>query len=355
MSYINGNNIYTSRNVNESKNRPYSKTPIEAISYDEHKEVIQEIEPDCEITSNTRSYNSQQCNQEEKQHNHNHKHCNCTCNCNCNNNNDCDFDCDKDKNNCCKCAVPNYNPSLARPICTYLDYICDEDKTTGTPLFLAIDTATIADYIRVLEFLPICNTGTPCTVDTTSTFTIDSVKATIKDFNFIGPVVATSITVNGKPVLNPVTLPSGISATVDPTSLNKACTDANAGTNSTVYLNAIQSWQILAKFDLCGKVSTGGSTCKFKATFETAYPVTIDSPSTFVAANLCLPEDTSIAIKLNAGFCATGQLLNPTISIPSTGVPPTLSGNLMITPTADMQSIQNTKVCFPAVLPDKKC
>lgn len=349
MSYINENNIYTSRKSSDSQCNVYGKTPIEAVSYSSTP-----VESDVQVinnTSNTFTSSATQASCDAPQPS------NQSCGYTPEPKPDCDFSCNA-QNNCCSCDVPNYNPSLAKPICTFVDYICDETKASGSTLFFNLDTSvSSSNYTVSSQIAPICcNSGT-CSITPDTKFTIESSKVVLKNFKFTGTAATSDVLVNGNPVLSVQPTPTGISATIDPSILDQACSDANKGTKVSLLLNALDPWEFLAKYELCGKIHSCGDTCKFKVSIENliTIPEVLVDPATFVTPELCLPStDSSRPIVINIDFTAVGQLINPTLTGSTTNPCVTLAGKLMISTGANVTSLQNTKVCFPAVLANSK-
>lgn len=367
MSYINDSNIYSSKKSNESQCNLYGRTPIEAVSYS-----TVSSNTDCNYStqnqnSTYQTFNDNRPSQVQNQGiiNNEVSPANCdisqpnisvTCNCN-SNKEGCDFNCNA-ADNCCNCEVPNYNASQARPICTFLDYICDESKASGSTLFFDLDTASSSDKYNVLsQLVPLCcNSGT-CTIDADTKFTIESSKVVLKNFKYTGTITPSDVLVNGNPVLAVQTTATGISATVDPSILDQDCIDCNKGTKVSILLNALSPWEFLAKYELCGKTNACGETCKFKVSIENlvTLPETLTETSTFVSPELCLPSnDPNRPIVINIDFKAIGQLINPVLTGSTVSPCFTLVAKLMISTSANLTSLQNTKVCFPAVLANSK-
>lgn len=294
--------------------------------------------------------------------------CNCTCNCSCNTPTPSDL-CDEctPVTNCCSGETCVFDPCKSKCICTYMDVLYDEETAGGPTLFNAF-SASIPAYNLTSEFFqtPGCCNG--CAVDSTSTFVVDSVNVTLKSFVYTGATIATdavvtttispsSILVNGLPVLSVTQTPNGYSASVDPLVLNTTCNCQDKGTNSNVLIQSLSGFSYTAKYVFCGKVTTNGTTCKFKIIAQNnTIPDLITSSLSFVAPSICMPEiNPPEILNLNMQFGATGQIVNPVITAiggPSpTPVTLTVSGNLMLNTKADLQVSKNTKVCIQGMIP----
>lgn len=276
-----------------------------------------------------------------------------TCNENgCSNNND-KHDCEK-QDKCCNGEICTLDPSKVKCICTYMDIIYSEETVNGSPIFYNIDTSQDSQFSVKAEYKPLdYHCCTPCIVDTTSQFELESVDVAFKNFQLIGPLNTNSVLING--VAIDATLQSnGLSAYIPNSYLNEDCLNKDKGTKISVLLNALASWNFVAKIDLCGKVTTNSTVCKFKISFLNE-DISLSNMSTFVAQDVCIPNIDSTL--LNVRFDATSQLIDPLLTAvlsdptdPTSNVILKLTGNMIINPIANLQILYNSKVCFNAMI-----
>lgn len=350
MSYINGNNIYGARAINETPSKSYSQNQN---NYQVESEIVNENELEMAISES---------NIEVRQHSQ--EKCSCQHNpgdnCHIPNPDQDNWSCGM-TDKCCAGDTCSYDPSKAKCVCTYMDIIFSEDKASGSTLFDLINTGIGTNYTITTEYKSLDpNCCTPCLIDTTSIFTIESESVTIKNFTFTGAIAPTDILINGIPVLSATATNNGITALIDPSIIDANCAKCNKGTKAAILLNALQPWSFIAKIELCGKVTTNGTTCRFKISIENkpTTPEILPSPSTFVAPEVCLPNVTDgKPIVLDINFDAFSQIINPVITAIHTDpadltspIVVTLTGNVMINTNADLQIMKNTKVCFNAMV-----
>lgn len=371
MSYINGNNIYGVRTVNDKSSKYYNS---QNSKYEINPQVMNENEMmpvkgfDQEVAQQSNcSYHQPQnpCPPpSDCKENHGNQHNDCEDHHH-NHQDDCkkkeckkdEWDCGGKTDNCCNGQTCKFDPSKVKCVCTYMDLIFGESKAPGSTLFATIDTTTTADFVITNEYKPTDHCCNPCVIDATSSFTIDSTKVNLKRFAYTGTTITSGdILVNGSPVISVVTTPNGLIATVNPSILDEDCIDSEKGTKATILLNSLAPWEYIASLVLCGKVTTNGTTCKYRMTIENiaSVPGAVTTPSTFVASDLCLPPNEGTSpIVLDIRFSAFSQLINQTIT-PVTNaagvVVPVLNGSLMLNTKADIQVLQNTKVCFNAMI-----
>lgn len=313
---------------------------------------------------NEKYYNQGNCNQpyqencnQPHQGNCNQVSCNDQC---CNENhpkNNCDEECPVEDNCCTGGSCPNsscvYNPSKAKCICTYLDVVYDEKNAVGSTVLNPI-TTNATDYLINAKYEANNGCCTPCTIDETSVFTIESAKVTIKSFLLNNQVITPNLVlVDGLPVLSITPVGNGYTAIVDPAVIDNKCSCQNLGSKASVLLTDIGPWNYIAKYDLCGKVTTGGNTCKFHITIENlpTVPGTIVDLSTFVAPEVCLPpQKQGQPINLDIQFLGIGQIINPTLTFVQATQSVVLTATLMLNAQANLRIMENTKVCFNAML-----
>lgn len=289
------------------------------------------------------------------------KPCGCTHECQCNKPtpkpDDCDNSC-APVNNCCNGQKCKFDSNKAKCVCTFMDVIFDEEIANGTTVFQFI-TATVPNFIITSEFTQSGQCCNACAVDSTSVFTVDSVRTTIKSLVLQDPtsVTLTNVLIGGRPAISVTPDNGGFSAVVDPSVLDAACNCKNEGTNSNVLITGLSDWNYIARHELCGKVTTGGTVCNFKITAENSptIPGTIPDALTFVASDVCLPENTdSGEVRINVDFTGKGQLVNPVITAAG-GPPPlpvtlTVSGNLVLNTLAELTVLKNSRVCIQGMV-----
>lgn len=342
MNYISGDNVYG--------NRPINKMGSKGYIFDKNEtQVEQEIVKPKEHSCNEGKYDKKD-----------YKCCDDKKNDNCDNhyNEDDKWDCEK-TDKCCKGDVYDIDLSKTKCVCSYMDIIFSEKTVTGAPIFFNLDTGNGEEYNIKAEYKPLDhNCCTKCTIDTTSKFEIDDINVTIKPFNLVSPKNG-DVFIDGELVSYQVSPQGNLEASISSMILDKDCSDLCKGTKVSILLNNLESWNFIGKIDLCGTVTTNSVTCKFKVTFETkSLGITTSLPSTFVAPQICIPninEDGNI--NLIARFSAIAQLISPSLSAvlldPTDDQSPvvlTLTGNTMISPMANLEIIQNTKVCFNAMI-----
>lgn len=340
MSYINENNIYGIRKIKETPPKYYTFGHNE-LNLEE--ELVADKECPCH---------------DHKPEKYNHHNEDDNCNKGCNKKDD-GWDCTS-PDKCCIGDTCVYDPTKVKCVCSYMDIIFSEDTVSGSPLFFNLDTGTGSGYTIKAEYKSLDSLCCiPCTIDTSSQFDIESIKVTIKSFVLSGPVQANSVLVNGTPIVSSLDENSLI-ANIPTTFLDENCSYCDKGTKVSILLNSLQSWNFIAKIDICGKVTTNSTTCKFKIFFTNDVPdgsINVNSPSTFVAPEICLPNSNEYSpIILDVRFSASSQLIAPSLSAilsdpaDPTSIVLTLTGNLILNPSANMQIIQNTKVCFNAMI-----
>lgn len=340
MSYINGNNIYGVRKIKESPPKSYLFDHNE-IKLEE--EVVADKECSCNEHKTEKYY-----------HHDDDKDCNKGCH-----KKDDGWDCTS-PDKCCNGDTCVFDPHKAKCVCSYIDLIFSEEKVAGSPLFYNLDTGDGEGFTIKAEYKsldPLC--CTPCMIDTSSQFTIESVKVTINKFTLEGPAQANNLLIDGT-AIDFIIDSLGLNSVISTAFLDDSCSYCDKGTNVSILLNALQDWSFVAKIDLCGKVTTNSTTCKFKVSFSNDLPneeIDISSPSTFVAPEICIPNsDESSPIILDVRFTSTSQLIAPMLSAilsdpaDPTSIVLTLKGNLILNPSADIKIIQNTKVCFNAMI-----
>lgn len=255
---------------------------------------------------------------------------------------------------CCCPDSSYFNHAKAQCICTYMNVLYSEGVANGPTNFVNL-SVSVPNYKFTTEYSNVdpncCN---PCSVDSTSVFVVESSKATIKKFGLVSgtTILSSNVLVNGLPVLS-VNPPEngGVSAVIDPESLNEECTCLGKGTKGNVLFNGISPWEYYVKYELCGKVTTCGNTCNFRIVAEnTTIPAPIPDSLVFIQPEVCLPPKTSDPVLLNAQFFAGGQLVNPVITAVGGPCPApvtlSIAGNLMLSTKADIQIMRNNKVCF---------
>lgn len=259
--------------------------------------------------------------------------------------------------NCCTVPSCTYDPTKATCFCTYMDIIKDEETAYGSTILTPV-VASIPNYTVVAQYTqnsPYCCNS--CAVDSTSVFIVSSVKTTIKSFVSTSTIDTSQILIGSTNPISITQLTNGYSALVDPSALDNTCNCLSEGTNAAVVLQNLSGWDYLAKYVICGKVTTNGTTCDFSivAANASTIPETIDTALTFVAPSVCLPTSNGISpTLLNMQFSGSGELVNPVITAiggPSP-MPVTLSisGNLLLTTQANLQVLQNTKVCMQGMM-----
>lgn len=356
MTYINKDNNYGSHIINEKSSKFYCTPTVKGEletdympqnEMDEMRESTENCNNQIQYYNNKlelprKEYEEHQCNKPNEPEDKCKKDC------------DDDWECE-DTSNCCQRKVCHFDSSKANCVCAYMNIIYSEEKSTGTTLFSKIDTTTAANFVINTEYKSTDCCCTPCVINTTSLFTIESTKITIKNFSYTGTPATSSVLIDGTPVLTVVTTPNGVAATVNPNILNPDCSKCNKGTNASLILNQLSPWSFIADIRLCGKVTTNGNTCKFRMSVANvlSVPATVATPSTFVAPDLCLPPvKNSTPITIDVNFSSSAQLLNQVIT-PTTNaagvVVPVLTGSIMLNTSADMEVLQNTKVCFNGI------
>lgn len=269
-------------------------------------------------------------------------------------------------NKCCTSQNCKFDYCKSKCICTYMDVLYDEEVANGPTLF-NVFSASIPNYLLTSEFFqtPGCCNG--CVVDSTSSFVVESVNVTLKSFAYTGttlPIESTtipsispsSILVNGLPVLSVSQNNSGYSTIVDPAVLNPTCNCHDKGTNGNVLIQNLSGFNYTAKYVFCGKVTTNGTTCKFKIVAQNnTIPDLVNAPLSFVAPKICIPEVTPPEVlNLNMQFGATGQIVNPVVTAIGGPAPApvtlAVSGNLMLNTKASLQVTKNTKVYIQGML-----
>lgn len=287
-------------------------------------------------------------------------HDDCNCNhhqddCNCNHHyDDCydDFCNIPDTDNCCTGIHCKINPSALKCICTYLDIIYSECNALGTPILIPIVAENSTGNTITEKYKPCSKCCHPCPVDDSSVFTIEKMNVCISNLTLTTPPDASDILVNGTPVISVTPQPDGsYTALISPSLNNELCSKRCLGTNVSVLLNSIGGWSFLAKYELCGKVTTTEGICKFAITIESlnTVPVTTEDMSTFVCSKICLPsskDDDTPYLKIK--FNGNAQLLNPSLSIVNDELQ--LDATLLLNPCSKLEMIENTKVCLNGMI-----
>lgn len=336
MSYINGNNIYGVRKIKESPSKSYLFN---------HNEINMEEELVADKECSCHEHKS------EKYHHHDDNN---DCNKDCHKKDD-GWDC-KSSDKCCKGDTCVFDPSKAKCICSYMDILFSENATPGSPFFFDFDSNDGSNYTINAKYKstdPHC--CMPCVIDDSSIFEIDSAKVTFTLFQLVSTLNPDSLLINGTPVPAELTPSSNLIATIPNSFLSEDCSECNKGTSVTAVLNKGGTWKMIMKVELCGRVKTNTNTCKFIILFENDVPsaeIFIVNESVFVAPNICLPNvESTEPIKLNTQFSATANLITPSITVESVDpVVLRLTGNMMVNPSANIQIMQNTKVCFNAMI-----
>lgn len=347
MSYINQGNIYSSRKVYEKVDTTqYDKRPSLFEAHENAGRGLDMIQVprdnNIELAVNEIASTCSSCT---------------SCNCavatvpggNC--------DTCAPGSNCCTVSSCTYDPTKATCFCTYMDVIKDEDVAYGSTILAPI-VASIPDYTIIAQYTqgsPYCCNS--CAVDSTSVFSVNSVKTNIKSLVLTSTLEASQILIGSTNPISVTQVTNGFSALVDPSALDNTCNCLSEGTTSAVVLQNLDTWDYLAKYVICGKVTTNGTTCDFSivAANASTIPATITTPLTFVAPNLCLPAASGNSpTLLNMQFVGSGELVNPIITAvggPSP-MPVTLSisGNLLLSTQANLQVTQNTKVCMQGMM-----
>lgn len=340
MSYINGNNIYGARTMNESPSRVYKFDT-------EEMDMEKDFSYDSDMESKKSCDYDKDCDKP-------HCDCNKPCDKPCDKpHDDCHKPCDKwecdEKNKCCTMDTCTFDPSKAKCVCAYLDILFNEDKSNGSTLFYDIGEGDFEEEsVKYKPKDPHC--CLPCDADENSEFEVDCVK--VKFTNFVYDGTAGTFTVDGTEITNAVVTTDSITLPL-PCGMftNEDCNYCDKGTSVSILLNALNNWIFTAEIKVLGRVTTSTTTCKFMATFESTSRLTITDTSTFVAPEVCLPPcEGGDVINVKIVFDATAQLIDPVVTGSGDPLELALEGKLMVNPIATLQVVKNAKVCFNAMI-----
>lgn len=251
---------------------------------------------------------------------------------------------------CCMGVGCELDRNNIQNIPVYLNVIFDETCAPGSPLSASV-TTTPQTYEIVQRFQPFKGCCTDCLLDDSSIFEIDSIDVCVE------MIPVNPLTISGSQVLvNGIPSPAPIDtertdlyrAEIDPGVTNSNCEEKCLGTKSSVLLDSIAGWTAIMRYDICGIVSTCGSTCKFFLSYKNLYtiPQTLTGTSTFIVDPICIPDfGPGQSPTLDFTFTAKAQIVNPVLTADGCS-PPTLTGTVYVTPIVNMEVTKNQRACI---------
>lgn len=271
----------------------------------------------------------------------------------CNNIGNCDNEECTPVSQCCNPECCKLDHNKMRCICTFMDVLYDEGIAKGPTVF---DTITLSapSYSVTAEYISADPCCPPVPIGSSSTFTVESSSAIVKQF-FLPTsttVSPSNISVNGVNVLSVMQTSNGYTTNVDLDVLQESCTCKGKGTLASAVINNLTGFEFIAKYILCGKVTTNGIASNFKITAEnnSISPYTVPGTFTFIDPEICLPPSSSDPVNLSFNFTGSGQLINPVVTAIGGPAPApvtlTITSNLMLNTQANLQVSKNSKVCF---------
>ena len=212
-----------------------------------------------------------------------------------------------------------------------------------------------------------CNCCCDIPIGPGTVFNVDNAFVIVHSYDLSLPdsITAADITIDGLPI-TAVTASngrylgdiSGIVSEITKCHCKSPCADRCPG--NFVMVTADGPWELLSTIVVEGTVSSGGTSCPFKMCLSPTEgePLPVTGASTFAFCGAEIPcQKNNAAASLVISFDACASLLSPVITVTGTADAPiiTLTGSLVVTPQATLQTIRPTLFNLSAYEIDAPC